>query len=121
MSVDNKLYYCHSCGAGGDVINFVMRYFDLKFYGAIIKLDNDFGFNMSNEKIKVSQQHKNKKSKLQQLKEEAEARKKKKADDDYFGEYRIYHNLLVSGALEPFSEEWIYCTNKITELEQYIN
>lgn len=36
-------YSCFGCHASGDVIDFVMRYFDLPFKGAIARLNEDFG------------------------------------------------------------------------------
>ena len=36
-------WHCFGCGAGGSVIDFVMRLFDLQFGQALLRLDNDFG------------------------------------------------------------------------------
>ena len=35
-------WYCWGCHAHGDVIDFVSRYFDLDFKGALARLDSDF-------------------------------------------------------------------------------
>ena len=42
MKVDNR-FHCFGCGADGDTIDFVARYFNLSLKDAAIKLCNDFG------------------------------------------------------------------------------
>lgn len=42
----NKGYYCFGCHAGGDVINFVEKYFNLDFMGAVSKINSDFCLNL---------------------------------------------------------------------------
>lgn len=42
----NKGYYCFGCGAGGDVIDFMQRAFNLSFIEAISKLNNDFNLGL---------------------------------------------------------------------------
>ena len=39
-------YYCYSCNAGGDVINFVQRLFGLDFMDACKKMDQDFNLHL---------------------------------------------------------------------------
>ena len=41
-------WHCFGCGAGGDVINLVMRYYDLSFRQAIEKLDQEWGLGLGN-------------------------------------------------------------------------
>ncbi len=43
---DNRGWYCYGCGAGGDVIDFVKRLFDLNYNQAIVRLDYDFGLGL---------------------------------------------------------------------------
>ena len=40
-------YYCFVCGTGGDVINFVQRYFGLNFLNACRKLNDDFQLHLN--------------------------------------------------------------------------
>ena len=42
MSFTDRVYHCHKCGAGGDVIHFVQHIFGLPFIGALDKLNTDF-------------------------------------------------------------------------------
>lgn len=41
---NDKRWKCFGCGAGGDVISFVMKLFELSFSQAVIRLGADFGF-----------------------------------------------------------------------------
>lgn len=40
-------WHCFGCGAGGSVIDFVMRLFSLSFRQAIVRIDNDFGLHLT--------------------------------------------------------------------------
>lgn len=37
-------FYCYSCGAGGSVVDFVMRLFHLNYRQALLRIGSDFGF-----------------------------------------------------------------------------
>ena len=43
LSFTDTQYHCFVCGAGGDVIDFTMRLFNLSFGDAVKKLGEDFG------------------------------------------------------------------------------
>lgn len=40
-------FHCFGCGAGGSVIDFVMRLYDLTFAQAVVRLNADFGLGLS--------------------------------------------------------------------------
>lgn len=42
MSVKNQYFKCFGCGAGGDVIAFTQKLFNITFPQAIVRLDGDF-------------------------------------------------------------------------------
>lgn len=46
LNVRNNFYFCHTCGAHGDVIGFVSQLFGIRPSSAAIKLDNDFHLNI---------------------------------------------------------------------------
>ena len=50
MNVRNNFYFCHTCGAHGDVIGLVSQLFGLRPSAAALKLDNDFGLHIVGEK-----------------------------------------------------------------------
>lgn len=43
---ENRGWYCFGCGAGGSVIDFIRRYFNLSFMEAVSKINNDFGLGL---------------------------------------------------------------------------
>jgi len=40
-------YHCFGCGATGDVINLVMRYYDISFKQALLRLDSEWGLGLN--------------------------------------------------------------------------
>ena len=40
---EDRGWHCFGCNAGGSVIDFVMKLFDLTFQQAVLRLDSDFG------------------------------------------------------------------------------
>lgn len=47
---DTGGWHCFGCGAGGSVIDFAMRLFDINFKQAVLRLNSDFNLGLSNEK-----------------------------------------------------------------------
>lgn len=47
MAIYDEAYHCYGCGAHGDVIDFVARYFNLTALEAVEKLANDFSIRLS--------------------------------------------------------------------------
>jgi DNA primase len=43
---DDRGWHCFRCGAGGTVIDFVMKLFDISFRQAIVRLSSDFNLNL---------------------------------------------------------------------------
>ena len=43
LKLNEDYFYCFGCGATGDVIDFVVRLFNLSSYEAALKLIEDFG------------------------------------------------------------------------------
>lgn len=43
-------YYCFGCGAHGDVTDFTARLFRISQYDAAVKLNDDFGLHLTNQK-----------------------------------------------------------------------
>lgn len=120
MSVADSVFYCHSCHAGGDVIKLVQLEFGLGFKDAMIKLDTDFCLCLMNERITVAQQIAIRKRKEEKARLEAEKQAQEQQESEYLDEYRLCHEMLTGGELEPFSEVWCYYQDRKTQLEQYI-
>lgn len=69
---DDRGFYCFGCGAGGDVITFVRKLFNLNFLGAVKKLNADFSLGLD-EKPSYAEYRKS-----QQLQAEREQAKRNK-------------------------------------------
>ena len=50
LNVRNNFYFCHTCGAHGDIIGFVSQLFGIRPSAAAMKLNNDFGLHIIGEK-----------------------------------------------------------------------
>lgn len=46
VSDQKQIFTCFGCGATGDVIEFVMKYYNLEFYEAVEKLATEYGIAM---------------------------------------------------------------------------
>ena len=46
LAFTDKLYHCHKCGEGGDVIRFVQHVLNINFMCAVRKINEDFGLNL---------------------------------------------------------------------------
>lgn len=44
----NGKYYCFGCGESGDIITFVMKYFNIGFNAALFRLDGDYSLGLYN-------------------------------------------------------------------------
>lgn len=71
----NRGFHCFGCGAHGDVITFVMKYLDLSFAQAVIRLSSDFHLGLTptretpkeaRERIKARQEAAEAKERAQQ-------------------------------------------------------
>lgn len=52
---DKSGWHCFGCGAGGSVIDFVMRLFGLSFAQACLKLNCDFGLGLTGERPSMAE------------------------------------------------------------------
>ena len=115
-------YYCFVCGAGGDIIDFVMRLFGLSFTDACKKLDQDFHLNTginvkqnAEERRKAEQEYQRRINEINERK-----RKKKLLYAQYFAAYNRYTFLDVlmmtnkpTDPDKPVSKEYVYACKRI--------
>lgn len=116
-------WHCFGCGAGGSVIDFAMRLFDLDFKGACLRLNEDFRLGLSSQRPTRAEL-----SALVQARQEAEAKKeaevkeiRKKCEEHRYWwnikqnfepntpeELSIVHPLYVEACKQlPRLEEWL--------------
>jgi DNA primase len=50
LKVYEDSWHCHACGAGRDAIDFVRRLFNISFPAALVRLNADFGLNLTSER-----------------------------------------------------------------------
>ena len=71
MRIYDSSFYCFGCGAGGDLITFVQKLFNLDFLGAVAKIDSDFSLGLSRP-MKFSEYNKAKKAEQERKRIQAE-------------------------------------------------
>lgn len=126
LSVKNNRFKCFGCGAGGNVIDFVMLYHDMAFKDAMIRLDNDFRLNITSKEMTLAENSK--------LKQAASNRKRLSAEHELFKEFYIsktdmFRHLqksLISHSpknQDPISWHpvFIYAANNAKTLEQWLD
>ena len=74
-------FHCFGCGAGGDVINFVKKLFDINFNQAIVRMNEDFHLGLSLDNQSTPEQRKMTRERIAQRKRNEEEKRKK--DKEY--------------------------------------
>lgn len=116
-------WHCFGCGAGGSVIDFVMRLFDLNFLQAILRINADFQLGLTSSRPDRAERSKVLEARREdrRRKEQAEAnfnfmlseqRYWKEAMDIFVpsiqGEKAYYHPLYVEAVKRlPYIEYWL--------------
>lgn len=76
MKIYEDSYYCFGCGDNGDVIRFVMRLFDIDFRSACVRLNFDFGLNLSGNRADPEQLEKLARKKRKEKQEQKRCRER---------------------------------------------
>lgn len=113
-------WYCFGCHAGGDVINFVMRYYGLKYRDALVWLSNAFCLRFSSPVH--SSRLEAEKSKRSGFLLERTRKRKANALRDINGRYAeacIRRHRLMRWKLDmkPFSMLWTYAVQELPLVE----
>lgn len=121
---DNKRFKCFGCGEQGSVIDFVMKLFDLKFYDALQKINDDFGCGIdfgrqisSRERAEMA-----KKSLARRREREKRQKEEKMSDDKYFqacADLNLYERMIKR--YSPDNYLFVIASEKITELNLIID
>jgi DNA primase len=85
----NRGWYCFSCGQGGSVIDFVMKYFNLSLCQTIKKINTDFNLHLPETKEPTLKEQRE-----QSLKRLAEMEEKERQDELKEIDKERYYNLL---------------------------
>ena len=74
---NDKRWHCFGCNEGGNVIDFVMKYYNLSFKQTIIKLDYDFNLHLLDRKLSRAEREQLKQQEIERKRRLEEERKAK--------------------------------------------
>lgn len=93
FSIKNNRYKCFSCGEGGDVIDFVSKYYNISPIEAARKLDNDYNLGLFRELTAKEKRdfarHRKERERIRAEKQEFEAVR----NSIYMGNCKRFHRL----------------------------
>lgn len=109
MKIYKDSYYCFGCGQSGDIFKFVQNMDKCDFKTAFIGLGGTYEAMSENERNKAN-------TKRERV--SRERNRTEKAEADFKQEISYCIELCKEGikSLEPFSDEWCLCQNKMTIL-----
>ena len=117
-------WHCFGCGAGGSVIDFVMRLFDLDFRDACLRLNEDFRLGLSSQRPTRAEL-----SALVRARREAEAKKEAEAKEvqKKCEEHRYWWNIKQN--FEPNTPEelsfvnpfYVEACKRLPQLEEWLD
>lgn len=58
LAFTDRVWYCHVCHAGGDVIEFVRRLYNLPFSQTIVRMSADFGISIGGQRASLAHERK---------------------------------------------------------------
>lgn len=94
----DKGFYCFGCGENGDVIDFVMKYFNLNFNDALHKLNDDFSLGLKFKRINTynaDEMHDMLKHKEENLKNINHVKDDKREIKELYDFYCAYHRFCL--------------------------
>ena len=114
-------FHCFGCGAGGDVINFVKKLFDINFNQAIVRINEDFHLGLKLDNQSTPEQRKMARERIAQRKRNEEEKRKK--DKEYIKKSIEYRDCLFAlNDLKPPTEfdflhpDFVYALNNVERL-----
>lgn len=88
---DGKRWKCFGCGEGGTVIDFVMKLFGITFRQAVLRIDIDFGLNLTGQRLDVRQRSELQRKRMEKDRELAAYRQEYQENCNL---YRYYFTML---------------------------
>lgn len=106
MKIYKRDYYCHACGANGDIFSFVMGMERCDFKTAFSILGGTYEHSKNEFSNKIRQE------KFRRMREEED--KKQKFQEQFKAEIILTLNLVRASikGFEPYSEDWCYAINQ---------
>ena len=122
---ERRGWHCFGCGAGGTVIDFVMRLFDITFPQAIVRLSADFNLGLSNDTTTPQERSKLIEARRREAEKKAEIAAQYRA---VAAEYRDYFNIVKyePPVLLPDGGVWFHplyaeAVQRMPQLEWWLN
>lgn len=106
-SGDKAGWHCFGCGAGGSVIDFVMRLFHLSFRDACVRLNTDFHLGLTDEEDPAEALARRKALQEARRREAARKAREEKNYRAVAAEYRYWHD--VTKYFAPGPEDQAAC------------
>lgn len=118
---DDTFYHCFGCGEHGGIIDFVMRYFNLNFAQAILRLNYDFRLNLTYakptyDKRKELEERKRAKAQLEAEKDE----RLKELLSEHGRLWDLYLITLPKNDIDEVTDEFVYAANRLPYVEYLI-
>lgn len=117
-------WYCHTCGVGGDIINFVAKLNDCKNHEAFKTIDHDFKLGLYKDKLSREDIIKAQQEKRKREEKKRKAQERENLIDSLCEQFRIWNTIcyeeMPQRGREP-SNLWIYANSKRIEVEEKIN
>lgn len=119
-------WYCYGCGAGGSVIDFVMKLFHVNFSAAIAKLDSDFNLGLQTGPLTL-------RDKQRLTEKQAEIKQKRNCEEIARRQYEIMYRMMAAkyrhlshiqppkNPEAPPSKEWIEALQQLDYLDWWLN
>ena len=131
LKIYDDSFYCFGCGATGDVITFVMRWFNIDFKQAIERINVDFNLMLPiHGKMDYRAEQRARQLLKERKEKQAEIAKQKQAlQDEYIQTFNKYHKCIRDMTLykpltqdEPLKPEYVWAAHNIdlAELEMDI-
>lgn len=107
---NDKGYYCFSCGAGGDVITFVSRLYEINNEGAARKLIEDFSLPIKTEGLS----YREKREREQRIRER---KRREQFRREAYTVLEVYRRLLCEAIRDPQDRHFAEAAQELTIVE----
>lgn len=102
---DGGGWHCFGCGAGGSVIDFVMRLFDIPFAQAVVRLSSDFRLGLTAQRVTKQEASRILEERAKQEQRKEDERERNRQLD---AEYRYWFEASKIFAPEPQYPEYFH-------------
>lgn len=111
---------CFGCNEGGDIVDFVMKLFNINFQQAIVRLNNDFSLGLTNDKPSARDIERMRRERADKDRELQEYRSKSQEQAERHRRlWWAYKNKVPKSADEPMDAEFIEALHTLDFLQYW--